>query len=142
VEREKEKAGSEEAFLAQHPDIKLWRDLKAQLTAPDGDTYFTNSMKGMLIPQEFKAKIVSWNPDTNPTEIKISIDDPSGDAVIKYEKPLHAKLNAGDAITIQGNAAAFTKDPFLVTFDGDQSKITGITVEKPPAKKPVVHRKK
>ena len=142
VEREKLKAGSEEEFLKQHPDIKLWRDLKATLTAADGDTYFTNSVKGALIPQEFKAKIVSWTPDTNPTEIKISIDEPSGDATIKYEKPLHAKVNAGDAITIQGMATAFTKDPFMVTFDGDQSKITGITVEKPTPKKPIVHRKK
>jgi hypothetical protein len=139
VEREKLKAGSEEDYLKAHPDIKLWRDLKATLTAPDGDDYFNKSVKGALIPQEFKAKIVSWTPDTNPTEVKIAIDDPNGDAMIKYEKPLHAKLTAGDSVTIQGMATAFTKDPFLVTFDGDQSKITGITIEKP---KPVVHHRK
>jgi len=140
VDREKAKAGGEEAYLAAHPDIKLWRDLKATLTAADGEEYFNKSVKGALIPQEFNAKIVSWTPDTNPTEIKISIDEPSGDAVIKYEKPLHAKLNAGDAIKIKGNAMAFTKDPFLVTFDGDQSQITGITVDKPAAKRPVRHK--
>ena len=140
VEREKLKSGSDEQYLAAHPDVKLWRDLKATLTAADGEEYFNKSVKGALIPQVFNAKIVSWTPETNPTEVRISIEDPSGDAVIKYEKPLHAKLNAGDAVTIKGNAMAFTKDPFLVTFDGDQSVITGIVSEKPAARRPVHHK--
>ena len=118
VEIEKAKAGGEEAYLAAHPDIKLWRDLKATLTAPDGDDYFNKSMKGAIIPKVFNAKIVSWTPDPNPTEIKISIDDPQGDAVIKYEKPIHAKLESGQDITIEGYAQSYAKDPFMVTFKG------------------------
>jgi hypothetical protein len=30
VDREKEKAGSEEAYLNAHPDIKLWRGLEGR----------------------------------------------------------------------------------------------------------------
>ncbi len=141
VDIEKAKAGSDEAYLALHPDIKLWRDLKATLTAPDGDAYFDKSVKGAIIPKQFAAKIVSWTPDTNPTEIKISIDDPQGDADIKYEKPLHAKLAAGDAITIEGYAESFTKDPFSITFKGEESHIKGITMEKPAAVHHPTHHK-
>ena len=142
VEVEKEKIGGEEQYLAAHPDIKLWRDLKATLTAADGDDYFNKSMKGALIPKKFNAKIVSWTPETAPTELKIAIDDQQGDAVIKYEKPLHAKLEAGQAITIEGYATAFTKDPFSITFDAAESHITGITAEKAaPAHHAPVRRK-
>ncbi len=143
VEIEKEKIGGEEQYLAAHPDIKLWRDLKATLTAADGDDYFNKSMKGALIPKKFNAKVVSWTPDTAPTEVKIAIDDPQGDAVIKYEHPLHAKLEAGQAVTIEGYATAFTKDPFLITFDAAESHITGIAAEKAaPAHHAPAHRKR
>jgi hypothetical protein len=138
--REKEKFASEDAYLAAHPDIKLWRDLKGALTAADGDDYFTKSMKGAVIPQEFNAKVVSWTPETNPSEIKISIDDEKGDATIKYEKPIKTTLVAGQPIKIKGYAESFTKDPFMLTFKGEESDITGITIEKPPVKKPV-HRR-
>lgn len=140
VDIEKKKLGSEQAYLDAHPDIKLWRDLKATLTAPDGDDYFTKSMKGSIIPKTFNAKVISWTPDPNPTEIKISIDDPQGDAVIKFEKPIHAKLDAGTAITIEGYAESYAKDPFTITFKGEESKITGLPVDAP--KKPPVRRKR
>ncbi len=138
VDREKEKAGGEEAYLAQHPDIKLWRDLKATLIDTDGQAYFDKSVKGAIIPQEFNAKVVSWKPDEKPTEITISIDDPKGDALIKYEKPVNTKLVVGQPIQIKGYADSFQKDPFLLTFSGENSQIKGITVEKP---KPVVHHR-
>jgi hypothetical protein len=48
-------------------------------------------------------------------------------------------LEAGQAITIEGYAASFTKDPFLITFDAAESHITGITAEK-PAHTPVRRR--
>ncbi len=142
VEIEKEKAGGEEQYLAAHPDIKLWRDLKATLTAPDGDAYFTKSMKGALIPKKFNAKIVSWTPEASPTEIKIAIDDQQGDAIIKYDHPVHAKLEAGQALTIEGYAESFTKDPFTITFNAAESHITGIAAEKAaPAHRAPVRRK-
>lgn len=141
TEIEKAKLGSEEAYLAAHPDIKLWRELKATLTAPEGQGYFDKSVKGAIIPQVFSAKIVSWTPETNPTEIKISIDDPQGDAVIKYEKPVHAKLTAGDPITIEGYAVSYTKDPFSLTFGGDESHIKGITIEKAAPAHHAAHRR-
>jgi hypothetical protein len=131
VDREKEKAGGEEAYLAQHPDIKLWRDLKATLIDTEGQAYFDKSVKGAIIPQEFNAKVVSWKPDEKPTEITISIDDPKGDALIKYEKPLNTKLVVGQPIQIKGYADSFQKDPFMLTFSGENSQIKGITVEKP-----------
>ena len=144
VQREKEKAGGEEAYLAQHPDIKLWRDLKATLIDTEGQAYFDKSVKGAIIPQEFNGKIVTWKPDEKPTEVTVSIDDPKGDALIKYEKPLNAKLVVGQAVKIKGYALAFQKDPFMMTFSGENSQITGIAAEKakPAARKPVARKHK
>ena len=141
VDIEKAKQGGEEAYLAAHPDIKLWRDLKATLTAADGDAYFDKSVKGAIIPKVFNAKIVSWTPETNPAEIKISIDDQQGDANIKYEKPIHAKLEMNQAITIEGYAESYTKDPFSITFKGEESHIKGITIEKAAPVHHTTHRK-
>ena len=132
VEREKEKSGSEEAYLKDHPDIALWRNLKAAFIAPDGQDYFDKNVKGTIIPQTFKAKIVSMTPDPNPTELKVAIDDVNGDAVIKFEKPIKGKIDVGTVLDLNGNPETFTKDPFMVTFNGDESKIKGLPA--PPAK--------
>ncbi|MDQ6707350.1 MAG: hypothetical protein M3Z85_15405, partial [Acidobacteriota bacterium] len=46
---EKKKFANEEEFNKAHPDIALWRTLKATLTGDGGEAYF-EKMKGALVP--------------------------------------------------------------------------------------------
>lgn len=121
-EIQKEQFANEEEFNKAHPDIALWRTIKAALTAPNGDAYF-QQVKGSEIPTPdiatFKAKIVS----TGDKEIVANIDNAGGDATLKFEHPINQKvLNAGDAFQFKAVVDSFTANPYMLTLTIDDPK--------------------
>ena len=66
------------------------------------------------------------------------------EVTLKLENPLPGKAEKGTEIQFQGVPSAFTKEPFMLTFDVDRKdKIEGWPAQAaPPAKKRVVARKK
>jgi tetratricopeptide (TPR) repeat protein len=147
-EIQKEQFANEEEFNKAHPDIALWRTIKAALTAPNGDTYF-QQVKGSEVPTAdigmFKAKIVS----TGDKEIVANIDNAGGDATLKFDKPINQKvLNAGDPFSFKAVVDSFTGTPYMLTLTVDDPKeaITGLPANAfsaaPPVKKKVAPKKK
>jgi len=111
-----------EAFNKAHPDIALWRQIRDTLKSDQGDTYFT-SIKGSQIPPEnigmFKGKIVT----VNDKDIVLNIDNAGGDATLKFEKALNAKvINVGDEIEFKGVVESFVKEPYMLTLSIDDPK--------------------
>jgi tetratricopeptide (TPR) repeat protein len=123
---EKERIEAEQMFDKTHPEKALWKDLKAALTAPSGDTYFETNMRDALVPR-LKGKLVAASPASKPKELILSIENSAGDVTLKLDGALPGKMEPGGEIEFEGIAKSFTKDPFMVTFETERTKLTGWT---------------
>lgn len=123
---EKERIEAEQMFDKMHPERALWKDLKAALTSPTGDTYFETNMKDALVPR-LKGKLVAMSPASKPKELVLAIENSAGDVTLKLDGALPGKMEPGGEIEFEGIAKSFTKDPFMVTFETDKAKLTGWT---------------
>lgn len=139
---QREKLEADEAAAKANPMLALWKSVKSQLTSPDGQTYFDSSMKDALLPggangvSNFTGKIVSMTPAVRPKELVLSIENgTTPDVTLKLDSPLPGKMEAGGEISFSGVAESFTKDPFMVTFNVEKSKIEGWTGKNAPAHK-------
>jgi tetratricopeptide (TPR) repeat protein len=116
-------------FAQQHPDLALWRLIRASLQGDSGAAYFEQSMKGALLPPEsgefkhFKAKVVSR---PNPKELLVSVDDAAGDATLVFALPLRGAIEPGQELEFTGVAESYTKAPYNVRFTVDRKAVTGV----------------
>ena len=139
-------AEKEEDLKKTNPQLALWLNLKGQLLSPEGQTYFDSSMKGAAVPK-LRGWIISAKPAVKSKELLVSMEgkDQPADVTLKLvgedgkALPLTGKPEVGTEIEFEGVADAFSKDPtFMVTFDVEKSKITGLKEEKvAPARRPV-----
>jgi hypothetical protein len=138
-------AASNQAKMAtDNPQLALWKNIKDSLTAADGEQYFTDKLKGTA-PPKLRGKLVSMKPAIRPKELQLALDDAdTPEVTLKLENPLPGKAEKGTEIQFQGVPSAFTKEPFMLTFDVDsKDKIQGWPAQAaPPAKKRVVAHKK
>jgi len=142
-------AEKEEELKKTNPELALWLSVKGQLLGPDGQTYFDSSMKGTGLPK-LKGWLVKANPPVRSKELLVSMDgkDQAANATLKLTdadgKPaaLAGKPDLGGEISFEGAVPdSFTKEPLMVTFTIDKSKITGLKEEKvAPAHRPVHHK--
>jgi tetratricopeptide (TPR) repeat protein len=123
---EKERIEAEQMFDKAHPEKALWKDLKAALTAPSGDAYFETNMRDALVPR-LKGKLVAVSPASKPKELILAIENSAGDVTLKLDGPLPGKMEPGGEIEFEGIAKSFSKDPFMVTFETERTKLTGWT---------------
>jgi tetratricopeptide (TPR) repeat protein len=142
-------AEKDEELKKTNPELALWLNIKGQLLSPDGQTYFDSSMKGAAVPK-LKGWVVKANPPVKSKELLVSMEgkDQAANVTLKLvgsdgttAAPLTGKPDVGIEIEFEGVGDSFTKDPaFMVTFDVEKAKITGLKVEPTaPARRPV-HR--
>ena len=119
------KAENEEKFRKENPGLALWMTLKQALTAPDGQQYFDDKMKGAEVPA-FKGKLISAKPALRPKELILSVGDgTTPDATLVLDAPLPGKAEPGVGIEFAGVPTSFTKEPYNVTFEVEKKKIAG-----------------
>src|SRR5262249_28113148 len=58
-------AGNAAKLAADNPQLALWKNIKDQLTAPTGDQYFNDSLKGTA-PPKLKGTLVKTTPALRP----------------------------------------------------------------------------
>jgi hypothetical protein len=136
----------DEEFKKSNPQLALWVSIKSQLTAADGTQYFDGQLKGAGVPK-LRGTVISVNPPTNSKEIVVALSDTTTpEATLQLEEPLVGKPEVGGVIQFEGVPSAFTKSPFMLTFDTEKDKIEGLKVEaparRPPAKKGAAPAKK
>jgi hypothetical protein len=144
IKHAQEDLDKEEKLKKENPQLALWISIRDALTAAEGgQAYFDEKMKGSELP-EMKGKVVSIDPATKPTKVVIAIaDGKTPDATLHFEKPLPGKVEPGTELTFAGVATAYTKDPFMVTFDVDPAKLKGWTGKNAaPARRAPVRRKR
>ncbi len=153
-----EEAANEEEFKKANPMLFLWRTIQKELTGENGQNYFEGGMKDSNLPgtvvegvKQFRGKLVSATPETNPKTLVLSIGGgEAGDVTLNLDEPLRGKMEPGGEIGFEGVAKSFTKDPFMVTFEVERAKVTGWTgapapaskKTPPPPKKPGAAKKK
>jgi hypothetical protein len=141
VDVAKKGAAADEAARAANPMLAQWRDVKAILTADNGQEKFDAEIKDSALPK-FSGKIVSMTPALKPKSVVVAVEkDGVGDCTLTFEAALPGKMEAGSTLEFEGIAKSFVKDPYMLTVTVEKDKLTGWTgknapAARPPAKKP------
>jgi hypothetical protein len=118
-------------FEKNNPELVLWTTIKTALTGKDGEQYFTTNMKDALVPT-LLGVLVDAKPACHPAQLRVAIRRPDSpqqlepEIILKLEKPLAGKPEAGSAFRWEGVAVTFTASPFLLTMETDAAKIRGL----------------
>ncbi len=146
---QKKQEGDEAAFAASHPDLALWRTIRAALTAPDS-TYLDQAKGSEIPPQDgafkmFTGKVVAQN---SPKELLVNVDSPVGDVVLTFDDALKGMIDVGTEVKFKGVVESFTKEPYVLTLTGlDKDSVEGLPASAfaaaaPKKKAPVPTKKK
>lgn len=108
------------------PSFKLWETIKTNLTAPDGQTFFNNTVKDAEIPgtavpgvTSFTGTVISVDPPDKPTTITLGVEDPKvPDATLTFSEPINpvTPIKPGDKLAFSGVADNYTASPYMLTF--------------------------
>jgi hypothetical protein len=122
----REQRDAEEKFAREHPEIVLWRTLKAKLLMPDGNEYFAADVAGAEIPN-LRAKVFA-QPDARTLVVVIDDLDPlkPAEATLRFDSALRGKVEAGTVLEFSGMPQMFAKDPFMVTMNVEKAKVKGL----------------
>jgi tetratricopeptide (TPR) repeat protein len=127
---EKQKKQDEED--AKDPQLKLWKNIKEQLTGAEGATYFGSSMKDALLPT-LKGKVVKLTPEVKPKTLVLALEDgTTPDATLKFEMPLAGKVDVGTELSFEGVPESYTASPYMVVFNVEPDKLHGWTGKNAP----------
>lgn len=143
VSKEEKMAQNAEKFKAENPMLFQYMEIKKALVAEGGDAYWEN-LKDAELPT-FQGKLVSTKPETNPKELVLAVESAdTPEVTLVLEKPLRGKADAGTEIEFTGIAKQFTKDPYTLTLEVQNSeadKLKGWPAQAAPAaKKPAAKR--
>jgi hypothetical protein len=120
----------EEELKKTNPQLAFWMLLKQALTAPTGDDYFNSGVKGALLPPAdqppLKGFVISQEPARAPKTVVLGMTNSANPEVtIEFEEPLPTRADPGTTIEFRGVAKAFTREPFMLTFDVERDNLTG-----------------
>jgi len=134
---------AQEKAAKENPQLALWKSIKDQLIAANGEAYFNDQMKDHAVPK-LKGKLVSMKPAIRPKELVLAIETPNTPEVtLKFENALPGKAEPGTEIEFEGVPGAFTKEPFMLTFDVEgKDKIAGWPAQAAPSVRKTASRTK
>ena len=135
-------ARKEKEFREKNPQLALWLVIKKELTGPTGEQYFEDKVKGSAVPK-LKGTVISAKPAVRSKELVLGLENATTPEVtLKLETPLTGKPKLGGEVEFEGVPTAFSKDPFMLTFETEKAKISGLEVEAPPRVAPKKSAKK
>jgi hypothetical protein len=117
------KIAADTRFAQEHPEVTVWRNLKARLTAADGEAYFTADVKGAEMPG-LKGKVIA-QPDLKTLVLEMD-DVDGGQATLRFDTALKGSVAAGTMVAFTGVPQMFEKIPFRVVFQVDKTKVRGL----------------
>jgi hypothetical protein len=131
-------AANLEKLKRENPQLALWKSIKDALLAADGEAYFEGTLKGSAVPK-LKGRIVSMHPAVRPKELLLALDTPgTPEVTLKLDNPLPGTAEPGTGIAFEGVPAAFTKVPFMLTFEVEgKDKLEGWPGRPAPARKTI-----
>lgn len=121
-------------FESRHPELALWRRIKAALLAEDGEAYFQSGVKGAAVPQ-LAGVLAAASPACRPVELTVAVEPGQPEVRLRLAKPLAGRPEWNGEIRFQGVPAAYTRDPFSVTMDVEPAKIEGLKIAPCPPRR-------
>jgi len=114
----------EEELERTNPELLAWIRLRERLDGPDSEAQF-QSLSGTPLPR-LKGYVIRCNSASKPKEVFLGLKDSAlEEVVLKLDTPFPKCTEQGIALRFEGMAAAFTKDPFLLTVSVAQAAIEG-----------------
>ena len=117
------------------PQVALWMNIRAHLTAADGFQYFNgqlkdNQLSGSNGVRALRGQLVEGRPACRPKELLVLIPDAGergarAEITLRLDSSLSGKAAPGE-IEFDGVAKLFTKDPLMLTLDTSTKRITGL----------------
>lgn len=140
-------AQDRDRLKSENPQLYLWLNIKDNLKSPEGAHAFSD-MKGSdaglaaMSISGFKGKLISANPETNPKELQLSVEDGiSPDVTLILNEPLRGKADPGIELEFKGAAEEFVADPYTLTFKVNPDDVKGWPSARPAGKKAPVGKK-
>jgi hypothetical protein len=119
------------AFETKFPEIALWMRIKAQLSSPSGEEYFTSGLKDSILPR-LRGVIVAAKPLCRPNQLLVAVKIPEqavvppSEITLKLGKSLSGAVVTGSEFGFEGVPSAFTPSPFMLTMDVGIGRIDGL----------------
>lgn len=119
-------------FNEKYPQLAIWLGIKGQLASPEGNNYFSGTMKDAKVPK-LKGMLVDAQPACRSKSLLVSVPEPNQTnaptvITLKLDTALTGKPETGVEIEWEGVPSAFTQDPFMLTMDIQDNKtdLTGV----------------
>ena len=120
-----------EKFEKDNPQLALWMKIKGALSDSNGEQYFEAQLKDAAVPQ-LTGMLVDAKPACRPRELLIAVplpdaqQTPQAEITLKLDKALPGKPDLKTELRWEAVPSAFTRDPFMLTMDGEMGKVQGL----------------
>ena len=127
---------ADEQLKRDNPRLYTWLQVKEQLAGPNGADYFMSSVRNTAMP-ELRGYLISQSPQERPDTLVLGIEDRNTREVTLRLTDEAFKYPAarGTALLFSCVPQGFTGEPFNMTFDCEQEKVSGWPP--PPSRRPV-----
>lgn len=119
---------ADQEFEKAEPERYYWKKLRTRLESAEGETYFSDSVKGTRLPR-LKGWLVRGEPAARPKVLVIGISDQNAEEIVlKLNTAFPSAGETGVVLFFDGGMAdSFTKSPFALTLEMDKDKLEGWT---------------
>jgi hypothetical protein len=115
----------EEELNRTNPELAAWLRIRKRLEAPDGETYFNDTLKPAPLPR-LKGTLIGSAPPRKPKKLILGLKDGStGEVELELEAALPREAEPGTVLEFEGSATSFTREPFRVTIHVEKGKLSG-----------------
>ncbi len=116
---------AEEALNQADPELAAWLRIYRQLSAPEGEKYFQETLKPSPLPK-LRGTVIRCTPPGKPDTISLGLSSAAAEEVVlKLRTPFPIAAPTGTQIQFQGTADSFTREPFLFTVLAGPEDIAG-----------------
>jgi hypothetical protein len=123
---------AEEALRQADPELAAWLRIHGQLSGPDGEKYFAETLKPSPLPK-LRGTVIRCDPPDKPDRIWLGLSSAgTEEVVLKVSVPFSYAAEPGTQIRFQGTADSFVKEPFSLTVLAGPQDIDGWPAAPPP----------
>ena len=123
---------AEEALNLADPELAAWLRIFKQLSGPDGEKYFLETLKPSPLPK-LRGTVIRCTPAKQPDEISLGLSSAlAEEVVLKMSVPFPHPAEPGTQLHFQGIADTFSKEPFRLTVLADPENVVGWPESAPP----------